>query len=550
MVGSVQRSIATAVALSRWSSGLNHPDGSVRFNLNLRRIEVIVVWFRGRVLHGVGRLQWLLEVVCALVALLSCGLALYSARDWPIIGDVSLIQYLVFLHGKGMVPYGQTPDVNLPRSYLFETLAMGVFGAGAAGLRWIDASLCLIVALAMAALAGSGWRSRGFGFTAGILFTLLHLQDGALQAEQRDLVMTALVLAATAILFMPAGGASLKRLFCFEVLLGATVAIKPTLAPLALLPLLARQVWAGRKLVAGLVSLAGLSLPILLAAGWLFQTGGWSGFVACMRSIVVLHATLGRRPVGYLLAHCTTPLQWLILVPVGLSLSRSRRIPVTPRRRALWLGLLVSFGSYLAQGKGFPYHRYPLLAFLLLLCFLSLGEAMEDRGWRRLVASAGLAALCLWVAPLAVARIRSYDRASRMRAALKSDLMQAGVVDGDVQCLDTFPGCANVLLTLNRVQATGFLYDCYLFSDEVSLSGAYREAFLRAFDAARPRVVVMMGQDCFQRDDAFARIDRWPALRERLAREYGLRDAWSSAEPERWWSRTEVPARFRVYERR
>jgi hypothetical protein len=118
-----------------------------------------------------------------------------------------------------------------------------------------------------------------------------------------------------------------------------------------------------------------------------------------------------------------------------------------------------------------------------------------------------------------------------------------------VQCLDTYSGCVSTLYDLRIVQATGYLYDCYLFQSPGRIRDSYRADFLQAFDRARPRVVVATDQPCFG-ERGFGRLARWSALDQRLESEYVLVDGWSTNRSYSWWSRPERPVAFRVYVRR
>ena len=45
----------------------------------------------------------------------------------------------------------------------------------------------------------------------------------------------------------------------------------------------------------------------------------------------------------------------------------------------------------------------------------------------------------------------------------------------------------------------------------------------------------------------FGKLDRWPTLEQLLASRYRLASEWRPVRPERWWSRQEYPAGYRIY---
>ena len=142
---------------------------------------------------------------------------------------------------KGFVPYKDIVDVNLPGSYVTETIAMKLFGWGAFGWRLYDAALMLI--LVFAAMAIAGRKDWWAGLAAGALFLVIHEQDGLAQSGQRDLLIAVLLVCAYAALFMARRymRKGLGILLC-GFLIGATVTIKPLFLPLGL-ALIIISVW-------------------------------------------------------------------------------------------------------------------------------------------------------------------------------------------------------------------------------------------------------------------------------------------------------------------
>lgn len=488
--------------------------------------------------------------VCALGICL--GVAVVAAWRWPLVGDASLIRYVVFLIHSGMRPYSQVIDINLPGSYLFEYAAMTILGWGAHGLRAYDAVLCGCLCLFSFRVGPDRMRSLA-GLLAGLLTSLIHLHDGLAQGGQRDFVLAVLATAAVAVLIRGANRSFAATLFVYELLIGATLTVKPTLAPMALLPLLDFEAWrssSARQRLGWLAcGVGGLLAPVALAAGWLWREASLGAFVAVLRSIDRLHGEMGRRPIGFLLGHCMSPvavlyLGWLVLILFA-------RPPLGRARRLLLVAALCALGSYLVQGKGYPYQRYPFLALSLVLVLWDFAEAAERPGVYRLVGCAVL--LCCGVVggPVLARGVVSFDQSAPFEESLGREL--AGIRasgGGTVQCLDTFGGCINTLYDQRIVQATGYLYDCYLFGPKSEVRDAYRAQFLSALERARPAVIVLTDQYCFGGSRSFDRVSRWPDLARLIQGEYVLASGWSSPSAFRFWSRAEFPAAYRVYVRK
>ena len=489
-------------------------------------------------------------VVWATAAVLGC--AVYAAAlslRWPLVGDASLMHYVVFLIGRGLVPYRDIVDINLPGTYLFEGLGMRLLGSGALAWRIYDLLLLTAAGAAMVLLAGR--RRWPAGLLAAGMFALLHLQDGIAQTGQRDLLIAVLLLWAYVALFaaqrLQERGVWL--IFVSTLLCGVTVTIKPTYLPLGIVLL----VLAGWKRDAWfrVAGVAGLLLPGMVCLLWLTRIGALPAFLQIVHSLIPLHAELGRRSVSYLLTHATAPVSavvglWLLTWLVG-------RPRLDRERLELLAGVLIGLVAYVAQGKGYPYHRYPLLALLLLGIEMDLCAAWQASRWPlRVLAGVALAVQCGYLAPHAAWQVRfSIRPAEPFEDALSNELRKLGPgLSGDVQCLDTFGGCVNTLFDLRLEQASGYLYDCYLFTESRNDAVArYREGFLQAYEKRPSRVLVLTDQYCFGEQGGFARVGRWPVIAREIANHYTQRTEWHSPQLQHWFSRGETVSSFRMYVR-
>jgi hypothetical protein len=78
------------------------------------------------------------HLVLAVPLTLSLICAVGWSWHWPLVGDASLMHYVVFLMSKGLRPYKDIVDINLPGSYFFEASAMHLLGWGALAWRVYD----------------------------------------------------------------------------------------------------------------------------------------------------------------------------------------------------------------------------------------------------------------------------------------------------------------------------------------------------------------------------------------------------------------------------
>jgi hypothetical protein len=217
----------------------------------------------------------------------------------------------------------------------------------------------------------------------------------------------------------------------------------------------------------------------------------------------------------------------------------------TAEKLLAW-GVLFGLLSHLDQGKGFPYQRYPFLVVALVFIFLVFSKASILNGLPYAVSLAGLLYASFWLAPRFAASVRSFDAVAPFQEALGRELLAVGA-NSSVQCLDTYGGCVNTLYDLRIPQATGYLYDCYLFGGESPTRDLYRRDFLRAFLGARPRFVVLTNERCFDPKRSFERVREWPEFNVLLAHDYVLASSWQSQRTFRSWNRPQIPNEYEVY---
>ncbi len=503
------------------------------------------------------------------LALLVC-LALFVVRTlhWPLVGDASLLHYVNFLMDHGMVLYRDIVDMNMPGSYLIERAGIRVYGASAFGWRLFDFTLLTTIAAAMIAIGVSRSRDWFPGLFAAAFFALIHGRDGIDQTAERDLIMSVALLVACAFLIYAVRRRSILLTSLFGVFAGVATTIKPTAALLWLVLLVMAATALRRQherplpyLTAGTL---GFVASLGMAAAFLVHEHALAAFLAISRNLMPRYAIIGRLPFGYLLGHSfPSYLLPLVLLWIAALVLRARIQPLAEARTSLERRMLlagIAFGliSYLAQGKGFPYHRYPLLAFLLLLLAMDLTAALRHPGVQRLVGMVGLIFGACFLAPICLAKLSHYDgRTTEFVDALTTDLNARGgtALTRQVQCMDTGAGCITTLNRMQLVQATGFFWDCYLLQPgEDPTLAHWRKQFLDQILEHPPAVFVISDQYCFTSAPSYTKLSHWPAFAQELATGYtlSLERKWPAEPPHlvRWWSQPRDPYGYRIYLRK
>ncbi len=398
------------------------------------------------------------------------------------------------------------------------------------------------------------------------MFALIHGRDGLIDTGQRDLVMTALLLGA-AVFLVRAMRAKSRAVFAFTVAFGLCLGTAATVKPLALLLLpvwlaIFRQARRGR----------GPALPLSVAACYaalvapcimflaLLHWHALGAFASVMRYLVPLHADTFRLPLQTLAAGSISSVM-LGLFAAWLPLAWMEK----PWRKAESAVLLAGFAfgllSFLAQGRGYPYHRYPSEAFFLLLAAQAFERGLTgSRASLVLLSSLGFAFGSLVIVPKSLAAIyRFTGTTDDYGAALQQELQSLGPaqsLDREVQCFDQAGGCITQLYNTRIVQGTGFLYDCYLFVTPRSASdaeeqGRYRAAFLRSFIAAAPKYLIVTSDECglHPADFSYAKLQAWPVLAGFMADWYSPLTEWTPTRDVSWGGKPTLPYGFRIYKR-
>jgi hypothetical protein len=488
------------------------------------------------------------------------------SRHWPVVNDSALMHYVVLLQQHGLAPYSAIHDINLPGAYLPDWMAMKVSGGpGAAGdyaWRVYDLGLLAVATGAMIVIAlPFDWFA---GVVGGGLFALFHGRDGIGQAGQRDLAMAVLFLVAAAALLVAGrrerqsrDGADLELYWLYGacgLALGMATTIKPFGAAylVGLLVYLAFSGPRGKRVRSMAAVTAGFALPLVVAAGYLVEHQALRSFFEMCRVALPFHGAVVRTPLTSML-HSASPRSFLKLGAVALAVGLLRRSWRSPEIRVVLAGMVFGFGCYFAQDKGYSYQRYPYSAFLLLWVGLECTAALRDRRW--LLRVIGTGGLLFGICVCAPTYLRAAYRAQWQEPylhAIERDLQEQGgrALDGRVQCIDSISGCVNVLYRMGLKQATGTLYDEFLFPPArlrgrvPEAVGQGRQAFLSQLAGHPPQVFLVSSWLFPAGPGGYAKLDLWPAFAEYLAAHYRLVDE------QRFQDAENGPLGFRMYVRR
>jgi hypothetical protein len=506
-------------------------------------------------------IEWLATAFVLIAALYF----VVQTRQWRLMVDSATMHYVVYLLHHGMKAYAGITDNNMPGACLTEAVAMNVFGGSDMAWRVYDYALLALMAGAMCSIA---WPySRAAGLFAGALFALLHGSDGPWAAAEREQVVALCLVVACAALF----AAVRQRRGWLLALSGAALmlatSIKPTFAPL----LLALPLVLMRKLRREGVDiqplrwfLLGVCVVLAADACFLLRYGSVHGFMFVLAHVLPAYARLSYSHTGMreLITFALPRTLWLPALAALCIALRPGGDDATSRNRKWETNMLLAmacFGllSYFLQAKPFDHHRYPFVAFALLLIALQLFHGLR-LDWRvASIACAGVLAVLAIAVPRYVQALRARPAGSELTQALERDLDGMGgrtQLQAKVQCFDLVYGCLNALYHLDLTEHTGFTGDLLLFSaTDTQASAYYRQMYVDA-ERKDPAQVLVITNEWFGHANSFAKIETWPEFAQSLAANYTQVIAREfpdelNAQVERPMNSAEPPA-YRIYVRK
>jgi hypothetical protein len=516
--------------------------------------------------------RWAMPAVAAIL-FLSAALAAASAASWPLIHDAPLIHYVVFLMEHGRAPYRDIIEMNMPGTYMTEWAAMHLFGGGATGWWLYDLTAGIGAMAASAWIAGAGRRSAGIA--AGAMAYLVHVHEGPGNLGQRDWLIAALLLAAFGCMFEAIRRQRPAWMAGFMGLCVVAASIKPPVLVYGICFLAATcgLVRRGQRKDAGAEldrstawsqpgwlayaawAIAGGAVPAALVAAFLLRWGVTRELLATMHGLVPWYATLQKLPLPTLVHYGFAWNRSVFWVLAGGAIVAFLARPWRRWESHYLAGAaLLGMGLYVMQGKGWAYHLYTETAFGLLWAMLELGRGL---GWGRYRGAApGLAGIRLEqvvaTATLAFAVAMYFPRAGAFVPPnaltmetithLENDLASLGgpELSGKVQCLDmTQGGCINTLYRMKLVQATGSVYDFYLFPKEGNaVTAELQQRFLGQLAANQPKVIVLSSHIWPGDRYGYDQVNNWPAFAEMLSAGYKL---------DREFPKPKMGAGYRIY---
>jgi len=466
----------------------------------------------------------------------------YMLTDWPFVHDAPLMHYVVFLMDQGFAPYRDIIEMNMPMVYLLERWVMHSLGTGVAAWSLWDLMQGALIIGSSAVIAGKA--KRIFGLLGGAFVYYLHIKAGPWDLGQRDWLIATLLVLSLAFLFTALRRQRTLWMVGFALCSALAAAIKPiailytiffTLTWFALTYHNLRIRHTGFGLLSFtrsaefLSCLGWLMLGFALVAAlhlWFFLT--WDVFPEFLHMATTLlpwYASLKRLEFVQLVS---LPLRSLaILLPLFI-FNKSYR---NTEAMLLLSATLLAAALVVLQGKGWNYHYYPFRAFFWLLALLEISKALDSSSQRlrrfgfTLLALMIIYVVCFGPAYYFIKNKFPYDNYDvTVLNSLKADLNELGgaSLSNDIQCFDmTMGACINTLYQLNLVQATGSIYNYYLFSREKNaVVTSMQHRIFRELTTKMPKILILSAHNWPEDDFSYNKLSTWPEFFEFLKSNY------------------------------
>lgn len=447
-----------------------------------------------------------------------------ASLHWPFSHDGSMLNYMVFLMDHGMAPYRDIIETSLPGSYFLYWFQRHTFGSTALAFRLFDLTGLLVAFGAMMVIARQS--TLWFAGVFGSAFFLLSHTGGLLSLYDlgnRDFFMAVLLLCYLALIFESIRREAPLLMFGAGVCLAASCSIKPTALSFALILLLAffrihrKGLRIGRYIA---VSAGGVLLCLVIVLVFLMQEKATGAFIHLSRYLIPLYADAAKATYIYMFKLILRP-DWL-LFPLAAAFALAI---LQPKIRSWWeqqmlfIGIILSLISYLAQGKGLHYHATPFLAFSYLWIGLVFVASLKSPQPYRWIALAALIC-CVATYPFF---LESPPLDAGYIAGLRQDLAAAAprILPGKIQCIEEAAACETLMDEQKISQATGFVQDAYLFFEgNHPIVTELRRRFLDQMNRANPDIVVLTNEQWQARINdrrGYSQLNSWPELQTYLS---------------------------------
>jgi len=474
---------------------------------------------------------WVLGIILTVNTIILILLSL----DWQLMHDSPIYHYIAWLMSRGAVPYKDIFDMNFPGTFLLHLFVIKVFGSGDLAWRLFDLAWLGVTDIFIIAYL------RSYGTLPTVLaislFSNFHLVGGEINIGERDYFLVLFILAGTHFVAssLEKKRASFSKLFIAGFLLGAGMMIKPysgafyvTLSiVVGIYAYRSGQSWWKPFLV---FVVSGLVIPMAIFL-WLTTVGGLIPFFDMIVNYLPLYSELTRIPMRQaIFMHFFTrsildvtliiALVMILLISLLYCIIQKH---IELRQGLLILGVVYGMFHFFAQGRGWYYHLYPLMAFTFLLA----ASWVKRIQLKRQLGMYTIMLLFLFYLSIGL----TMESINNIRSPIKFFLMDPtqliydlrgrlapGETIQTIAHLGEFP---QVLFKLHYPMATRFILTFHLFHH---IDNPYiqrlRTEFLETLKIKKPKLIVIFKYDWT--DKGYDRLKKFPEFEAWINKRYTL----------------------------
>jgi hypothetical protein len=457
-----------------------------------------------------------MTVIFAASAALIFVYCIVRSLHWQIVWDQSVFRYIRFMMSRGLRPYSDITDMNMPGTYLMEAAGMAIFGSS--DLGWRIYEYCAIATIAVSGMIIGGKRYWFTGVTAGTLFLLIRFSDGESFSMERNEIMAMLDVLAMALFFLAVQRRKPWLQGLSAALITLTAAMKPWgyLLELLILGVMVFELRHERVSLRRYLiwSLAGTLTVVAIVAGFMQAEHAWRGFFFVVKHVWPLFQKANEQ---HHLILFLIPKALLPLIGLAAIAAYFNRSVLAWQRWSLLLAMAAGAVFFQLEGNTASYHRYVFIVFLATWIGWELTVAMQQQQKSvRVLGMLGCCVLFVVVVPYYVRLVKDISLTTApeqsYHATLDRDLTQLGgdQLQHQVECLDMLDGCMRALFDLRLVQNTGTTGDLFLFTDEALPVTRYYHGWYWQRQEKAPADVLVVGNGWFDHGRSFDKINAWP----------------------------------------
>lgn len=403
---------------------------------------------------------------------------------------------------QGAMPYRDFFETSMPGTFLTHAAIVGLGLTDNLSFIALGIGILAILGAMGAGILEKAGHQWGIGFALSYMMVMLILGPGALM--QREVIGTFIVASAVLLALRQ------PQFFLVGMLFGAAALLKPQLALIAPIVIIASVLLHGRNAIRGIAfSLIGFAVPIAATGLWLWSNDALTPFLFVLNEYLPLHIQqttyhvflLPADRLKYLLNEAILFGGFWVLVfaPALLALLAFTQAKLLSRNQRIILGALVLISALyslmpILAGQFWNYHYFPFIFFAILsasACMIFSRPGFPK--WVRNIAVVGAFGIPATQGFLDFdsRMVEKVQRDTKIVTGMEIAIQKWCPPGCTMQPIDWTKGAISAMLHTQTPLATRFLYD-YHFRHHISRPEiqSIRAEFMASLSEAYPEMIL------------------------------------------------------------